>query len=127
MREKGIVASAVRAAVSAAEKAIAPSPLAKRVVAAAAAEAIRHVEERAPEILAPVEKALRKNAGDLAKPIDEALSKQQPKRGSQKSAREGGARRRASSRKAAKPSHGGGSAVGKRARRRKKAKKSKRR
>jgi hypothetical protein len=53
--KKGIVASAVRAAVTAAEKAIAPSPLAKKMIAAAATEAVRHVEQRAPEILAPLE------------------------------------------------------------------------
>jgi hypothetical protein len=96
MAKKGLVASAVRAAVTAAEKALAPSPLAKRVIAAAAAEAIRHVEERAPEVLAPVEKALRKNAGQLAKPIDKALAAETPrKRGSRKPARGNGRGRKA--------------------------------
>jgi len=46
---------------------IAPSPLAKKVIAAAATSA--HVEQRAPEILAPLENALQRNAADLAKPI----------------------------------------------------------
>ena len=91
-KKKGIVATAVRAAVTAAEKAIAPSPFAKKVIAAAAAEAVRQVERRAPDMLAPVEKKLRKNAGEMAKPIDKALAeKKQPQRRSQKSSRRGGA------------------------------------
>lgn len=104
MGKKGIVASAVRAAVTAAEKAIAPSPLAKRVIAAAAAEAVRQVEQRAPEILAPVEKALRRNAGDLAKPIDKALAPEPQESGRSRrkqSKRKSSARAKAGGRKTA--------------------------
>lgn len=132
MAKKGFVARAVRAAVTAAEKAIAPSPLAKKVIAAAAAEAVRQVEQRAPEILAPVEKALRKNAGELAKPIDKALAAEPPrKRISQKSRRaKGGARESAASRKKTKSSRARASAARKKTaktRGRKMARKSKRR
>lgn len=111
-KKKGIVATAVRAAVTAAEKAIAPSPFAKKVIAAAAAEAIRQVERRAPDMLAPVEKKLRKNAGELAKPIDKALAeKKQPQRRSQKSSRRGGARKTAASRTKTKSSRAGAGAA----------------
>lgn len=131
MAKKGIVASAVRTAVRATEKAIAPSPLAKNVIAAAAAEAIRQIEQRAPDMLASIEKKLRKNAGELAKPVDKALAAEKPpKRKSQKSARaKGGARKSAASRKTSKSSRGRASAGRKTARTNagKKAAKSKRR
>ena len=130
MAKKGFVASAVRAAVTAAEKAMAPSPFAKKVMAAAAAEAVRQFEQRAPEMLAPIEKKLRKNAGELAKPVDRALAaeKAPPKRKPQKSSRaKAGARKSAASRKKSKSSRARASAVRKTRTSGKKAAKAKRR
>ena len=121
MAKKGIVASAVRAAVTAAEKAIAPSPLAKKVIAAAAAEAVRQVEQRAPEVLAPVEKALQRQAGDLARPIDKALAAERPKRRSKKSARGKASRKKTKSARASaagKKTKTGGKKKARRAKRR---------
>jgi hypothetical protein len=60
MAKKGIVTSAIETAVKAAEKALAPSPLAKRMVAAAASQVIAGAEERAREAVAPIDKAVKK-------------------------------------------------------------------
>jgi hypothetical protein len=79
----------------------------------AATEAVRHVEQRAPEILAPLEKTLQRNAADLAKPIDKALSwqprersrrKRQKRKSPQTSSRTGSARKTVASRNKKKSS-----------------------
>ncbi len=59
MAKKGTLTSAVETAVKAAEKALAPSPLAKRMVAAATSQAIAAAEQRAREAIAPIDKAVQ--------------------------------------------------------------------
>jgi hypothetical protein len=103
MAKKGIVEKTVRAAVSAAKEALAPSPLAKQLIAAAAAQAISVAEARARQALPELEKAMKKKVGDrVVKPVDAMLTDEQPaskRRGGAKTKRRKSARGAAASRK----------------------------
>lgn len=71
MAKKGIIGETVRAAVTTAQKAIAPTPLAKRMIAAAASQAVGMAEARAREALPSVEKAIKQVVQErVLRPVD---------------------------------------------------------
>ena len=78
MAKKSIIEKTVRAAVSAAKEVINPSsPLAKQMIAAAAAQAVGIAEARAKEALPKIEKALKKAVSEnVVKPVDGTLEDQ---------------------------------------------------
>ncbi len=92
MAKKGTLTSAVETAVKAAEKALAPSPLAKRMVAAATSQAIAAAEQRAREAIAPIDKAVQ----------EATKSRSEQKKLRRKSAPKSAARESSASRKTSK-------------------------
>jgi hypothetical protein len=79
MAKKSIIEKTVRAAVGAAKEVINPSsPLAKQMMAAAAAQAVGIAEARAKEALPKIEKALKKAVSEnVVKPVDSMLEDDQ--------------------------------------------------
>ena len=107
MGKKGIVTSAIETAVKAAEKALAPSPLAKRIVATAASQVIAAAEDRARETVAPIDKAIKKATAPATKEPrtkakQQAQQKQTRTEQTAASRRKSGARKSAASRKKTK-------------------------
>ena len=81
MAKKGIVGDTVRTAVGAAQRAIAPTPLAKHMIAAAASQAVDVAEKRAKKALPSVEKAIKRVIQEhIVKPVDTLLGPGEPER-----------------------------------------------
>lgn len=101
MAKKGIVEKSVRAAVNAAKEVLAPSPLAKQLIAAAATQAVGMAEARAKEALPAIEKRVKKTLGEqVVKPVDSALTDEEPARPAKP--KRGGAKKRVGRRKSAR-------------------------
>ena len=102
MAKKGIVGDTVRTAVGAAQRAIAPTPLAKHMIAAAASQAVDVAEKRAKKALPSVERALKRVIQEhIVKPVDTLLGPGEPERGPAKPKRSKSAGRKAGRRKTA--------------------------